>query len=235
MSDELSSDKSSVAAGTDVRNLTPIGWLFGTLAIGIVVGGAIAMYQLQPIPRYLGIHIYGTGPALLCALPLIGLAVGFFKGGQLLCTFAGIPFYRDSVRTRVETAAGPPFEAAAGDYPCSVGEYEHRLRQLNRLEKFGKATMFVWGFPAMFGCIIAYDKLVGARSNGLTDILHLAFGGLIAFGPVAYVNYLISRPQTVNRLKLICPNCSHVLIGESVPHVTQSRCCPVCGRGLLKQ
>ena len=145
MSDEPLNDHSLPEGGLDVRDLTPIGWCFGALAICMIVGGAVAMYQLQPVPRYLGIHIYGTGPAVICAIPLIGVAIGFFKGTQVLCSSLGIPFYRDPGTKRSKTAAEDLFLVTADDYPCTVEQYESRLRRINRLPKLAKATMFIWG------------------------------------------------------------------------------------------
>lgn len=45
----------------DIRDLTLVGKGFGLLSVGLVIGGAIAFYNWQPIPRFLGLHIYGTG------------------------------------------------------------------------------------------------------------------------------------------------------------------------------
>jgi|GEM_PF-4949685 len=218
-------------ADADLRDLTLIGKAFGVLSVTLVISGAFAFYHWQP--RYLGLHIYGSGPALICAIPLLGVAVGFFKVSQALCESVGLDFVRRNAPMR-QPSVPDDLRASPDDYPCSARVFQSRQQRIHRLPKLAKAAFFLWGMPVMLASFVSYDHWVGARANGLTDVLFFSMTGLLSLGPMLYLGAQANSLSTVKRYGLICPQCSALLIGEAAAHVSQTQHCPGCNEMLVE-
>lgn len=225
------SGETSDSKGIDVRDLTLVGKFFGLIAILMVIAGAISIYILQPFPRYFGLHIYGTAPAVICAIPLIAVAIGFFKGSQLVCEYLGLRFARECL---IEQNTGSiPDELSDVGFPCSRMTFQERLSKIATLRKLVTWTLFIWSIPVMVTLNIAYDKWIGARSNGLTDLLKLVLVVILAFGPIGYLRYLATSPSRLSKSKLLCPKCRQPMVDNFSIPVIQSGHCPVCGERLI--
>ena len=224
-------DKKSDSKGIDVRDLTLVGKFFGLIAILIIIAGAISIYILQPFPRYLGLHIYGTAPAIICAIPLIALAVGFFKGSQFACEYLGVRFAREGLIE--QNTPVRPDECGDHGFPCSAITFQQRLRKIAKLRKFINWAFFIWCIPVMVLSNIAYDRWIGPQSNGLTDLLRLVLVVSLAFGPIGYLRYLATSPEQLSKSKLLCPKCRQPMFDGFSVAVVQSGHCPVCGERLI--
>jgi hypothetical protein len=220
----------------DIRDLTFVGMFFGVISICIVIGGAFAIYHFQPFPRLFGLQIHGTGPAILCGIPLAGVTAGFFKASAAVCETLGIPFSHGRFKRRLTNAAVNVFPESRDDFPCSLRTFMSRLDEIDRSPVQARLilpALVFWGIPVMVVCVVGFDKWIGARANGFTDLLYICLSSLLAFGPAGFLIFLAKRANFESCRTLTCPACSHRLIGASATELIATKRCPGCHDLLL--
>lgn len=230
---ESSCEQGKAPELVDVRDLTPVGIAFAILSASIVILGAIALYVLRPFER-VGLHIHGTGPALFLGIPIVVVAIAFFRVSRFLSGLVGIPFYYVHPLDQHIAETQVPDHAAPSDYPCAAEVFQLRVRRFNKTLKLARVSL-CWGMVVGFACCLGYDHVVGVGGGVVATVSYLAVSGLISLGPFAYLSYHTYPSEPLSRFQLVCPTCAKELIGDTALEVSKTHCCPGCGDLLVDQ